>query len=100
MVDDVAEEGVEVQVLTEIPDSAVVIDIRHPNELELKALTLAGNAANEILQIPFYELRSGFDQLDKSCQYLLYCEKGMMSRLHAANLMDEGFQNVAVLDQK
>jgi len=100
VVDDVAEEGVEVQVLTEIPDSAVVIDIRHPNELELKALTLAGNAANEILQIPFYELRSGFDQLDKSCQYLLYCEKGMMSRLHAANLMDEGFQNVAVLDQK
>ncbi len=100
VIDDVAAGGTEVPVLSEIPADAVIIDIRHPNELELKSLSLPGSAANEVLEIPFYELRSGFDQLDKSRQYLLYCEKGMMSRLHAANLLDEGFQNVAVLDQK
>ncbi len=51
-----------------------------------------------LLNIPFYKLRSGFADLDKDKNYLLYCGKGMMSRLHAANLVDEGFANVAVLE--
>jgi len=48
--------------------------------------------------MPFYKLRSGFADLDKGKNYFLYCEKGMMSRIHAANLVEEGFANVAVLE--
>jgi thiamine biosynthesis protein ThiI len=51
-----------------------------------------------MLSIPFYQLRTSFTELDKSKSFLLFCDKGMMSRLHAANLLDEGFANVAVLD--
>jgi len=52
----------------------------------------------EVVSIPFYSLRSDFEQLDRGQRYLLYCDQGMMSRLHAAHLLDEGFANVAVLD--
>ena len=79
--------------------NCTVIDIRHPDEAEMNPLILeGGNQPRERLNIPFYELRSGLADLDKNKYYLLYCGKGTMSRLHAANLMGEGFANVAVLD--
>lgn len=73
----------------------VIIDIRHPNELEIKPLSL-GNAV--VLNIPFYQLRQKFLELDKNVRYLLYCDRGMMSRLHAAYLQDEGYLNIGVLE--
>jgi len=89
---------VEVSVVSDIAVDDVIIDIRHPAELELRPLRLPAAAAEaKVLSIPFYQLRSGFDELDRQQRFLLYCEKGMMSRLHAAHLLDEGFANVAVL---
>ena len=72
---------------------AVIIDIRHPDEEELKPLVLEGCA---IERIPFYRLDSAFAGLDKETQYLLYCDKGVMSQLHAAHLSDAGYGNVGV----
>ncbi len=94
LVADLEGEAAEVKVVEVIDSDSTVIDIRHPDEVELKPLILDG----ELLNIPFYQLRSGFAVLDKNKNYLLYCGKGMMSRLHAANLIDEGFANVAVLE--
>ena len=92
-------ETAEVKIVDTLDGSSTVIDIRHPDELEIKPLILSGqNQPGELLNIPFYQLRSGLAELDKSKNYLLYCGKGMMSRLHAANLIDEGFPNVAVLE--
>lgn len=73
----------------------VVIDIRHPNERDLRPLRLSG-AHIAPLSIPFYSLNSEFSQLERSRQYLLYCAKGVMSQLHAAHLRDAGFDNVGV----
>jgi tRNA uracil 4-sulfurtransferase len=100
LIDDVAKGETDVQFMSEVPAGAIVIDIRHPDEVELKSFAVKGQSDVELLEIPFYKLRSNFEQLDKSRQYLLYCEKGIMSRLHAANLLEEGFPNVAVLNQK
>lgn len=75
------------------PGSSVVIDIRHPNEQELRPLRLANV---EVQKIPFYSLNTCFAQLDSSRQYLLYCEKGVMSQLHAAHLADAGHTNIGV----
>ena len=94
LVADLEGEAAEVKVVEVIDSDSTVIDIRHPDEVELKPLIVDG----ELLNIPFYQLRSGFAVLDKNKNYLLYCGKGMMSRLHAANLIDEGFANVAVLE--
>ena len=71
----------------------VVIDIRHPDEEEVNPLKLPNVT---IEKIPFYSLNKQFPQLDTSKQYLLYCQKGVMSQLHAANLKDAGHTNIGV----
>jgi thiamine biosynthesis protein ThiI len=71
----------------------VIIDIRHPNEAERRPLHLTNN---EILHIPFFELMSKISEIEPSKRYLLYCEKGTMSQLHASHLKGEGFDNVLV----
>ena len=96
VIDDLGQESATVELVSTIDANSTVIDIRHPDELEISPLHLADSI--EVLNIPFYKLRSDFDRLDRSKRFLLYCDKGMMSRLHAAHLLDEGFANVAVLD--
>jgi len=82
-----------VEVLSTVASNTVVVDIRHPTEEELKPLVLDGHT---VQKIPFYSLNSAVLSLDKSLQYLLYCDKGVMSQLHAAHLSDEGYTNIGV----
>lgn len=97
VVEDLGSGPTEVKVVAAPEADAVVIDIRHPDEIELSPMPRLGDGT-EVLKIPFYQLRRAFDGLNRDIQYLLYCDQGMMSRLHAAHLGDEGFSNVAVLD--
>ncbi|MGQ9424987.1 tRNA uracil 4-sulfurtransferase ThiI [Gilvimarinus sp. F26214L] len=84
-------EDKEVPVVDTVDSGSVVIDIRHPNEQEQQPLDIA-----DVMKIPFYELTSRFPGLDGSVCYLLYCDKGVMSQLHAAHLQDAGYSNVGV----
>jgi len=95
VVDDFNNSSSEVAIEKEVSNGSIVIDIRHPDDLEITPLQIAGV---EVLNIPFYQLRTNFSSLNKDAHYLLYCDKGMMSRLHAAHLQDEGFSNIGVLD--
>lgn len=78
----------------EVPAGAVIVDIRHPDEVLTQPF--AGPPGAEVEQIPFFRLNRAFPEMDASRQYLLYCDRGVMSRLHASYLMDEGHQNVGV----
>ena len=71
----------------------IVLDIRHPDVVEDERLELAGV---EVQALPFYAINSRFKALDATRQYLLYCDKGVMSRLHAHHLLSEGHANVRV----
>lgn len=82
-----------VPVVGDIAQGQIVIDIRHPDEEEVNPLKLDGIA---ILKIPFYGLNNKFPTLEQHSQYYLYCQKGVMSQLHAANLKDAGHLNVGV----
>jgi len=82
-----------VEKLVLLPARSVVIDIRHPQERGLKPLVAA---EHEILEIPFYKLNKAFETLAPDQRYFLYCEKGVMSQLHAVHLKDIGFANVDV----
>ncbi len=42
----------------------------------------------ESIKIPFHKLKTEFKKLAKNKEYLLYCEKGIMSQLHAQYLRD------------
>ncbi|MDX2463234.1 MAG: tRNA uracil 4-sulfurtransferase ThiI [Porticoccus sp.] len=72
---------------------AIVLDIRHPDEVFVRPLKLSGS---QVQEIPFFTLQNRFKELNLDTRYLLYCDKGVMSRLHAELLVDQGFNNVAV----
>ena len=86
-------EQLEVEEVDHILPGQIVLDIRHPNSVEEHPLQLP---EVEVKHLPFYALNSQFKDLDANRQYLLYCDKGVMSRLHAAHLMAEGHRNVRV----
>lgn len=51
----------------------------------------------ETLKIPFYNLKNEFKKLPQDKTYLFYCDKGIMSQLHAQYLKDnEGYTNIKV----
>ncbi len=76
-----------------LPEGAVVIDVRAPDEAERNPLQLD---SHQVLELPFYKIASGFAELAKDKQYYLYCDRGVMSRLQALLLKEQGYQNVAV----
>jgi thiamine biosynthesis protein ThiI len=82
-----------VQTESVLPADAVVIDIRPADETEDKPLRLD---SHQVIELPFFKLANGFAQLDQQQQYFLYCERGVMSRLQALLLAEQGHQNVGV----
>ena len=78
-----------IEVVQKLTDDMVVIDIR--------AEDACIETSCESIKIPFHKLKTEFKKLPKDKEYLLYCEKGIMSQLHAQYLRDsEGAENVRV----
>ena len=61
-------------------DKYVVIDIRAEDDCI--------ETSCKSIKIPFYKLKTAFADLPKDKEYLLYCEKGIMSQLHGQFLKD------------
>ena len=76
-----------------LPEGAVVLDVRAPDESERQPLELASHT---VIELPFYKIASNFAALAQDKQYYLYCDRGVMSRLQALLLKEQGYQNVAV----
>ena len=70
-----------IDTISELKEEHVVIDIR-PEE---DCIQTNGKS----IKIPFYKLKTEFKKLPKDKSYLLYCEKGIMSQLHAQYLHDQ-----------
>ncbi|MEQ5119028.1 tRNA uracil 4-sulfurtransferase ThiI [Morganella morganii] len=83
----------EVEVVSELSASDVVLDIRSPDEQESHPLNIEGT---EVRTLPFYKLSTQFGDLPAETTYLLYCDRGVMSRLQALYLAEQGYTNVKV----
>lgn len=83
----------QVETVTEFGEQDVIIDIRSIEEQEASPINLTNV---EMKLIPFYKLATQFGDLDQSKQYLLYCDRGVMSKLQALYLNEQGFSNVKV----
>lgn len=83
----------EVATVVEFGINDVLLDIRAPEEQQEKPLMLD---QVEIKVLPFYKLNTQFGTLDQSKTYVLYCERGVMSRLQAIYLGEQGYKNVKV----
>jgi thiamine biosynthesis protein ThiI len=88
-----AEEVQEVEQVTELPDNAVVIDVRSPDETDDSPLVLDGI---DVVEIPFFRIATKFGDLDQTKPYYLYCDRGVMSRLQALLLHEHGYDSVKV----
>ncbi|MBV1911416.1 MAG: tRNA 4-thiouridine(8) synthase ThiI [Kangiellaceae bacterium] len=77
----------EIEVVSLPTKDDIVIDIRHPQEQVVKPLSLT---ANTVLTIPFFKLQSASD-LKTTANYLLFCDKGVMSQLQAEELVSKGY---------
>jgi thiamine biosynthesis protein ThiI len=82
----------EVEVLKVPLAGSTIIDIRHPDEEELAPLKVH----LPVLKIPFYELHTRFSDLPADPTYMLFCGKGVMSRLHAGHLRESTDLDVRV----
>lgn len=79
-----------IEVINELNDNYVVIDIRAED-------VCIETDKCESIKIPFHKLKTEFKKLPKGKEYLLYCDKGIMSQLHAQYLRDaEDAKNVRV----
>jgi len=80
----------EIEVVSDISSGEyVIIDIRQEEE------TIETSC--ETLKIPFYTLKNEFKKLPQDKEYLLYCDKGIMSQLHAQYLSDaQNYTNIRV----
>lgn len=87
------EEVVEVETVDSFSTNDVVLDIRAADEQDASPLDLSGV---EVKSLPFYKLSTQFGDLDQNRTWLLYCDRGVMSKLQALYLHEQGFTNVKV----
>lgn len=95
-IDHVMEElgrNIEVETVSQPIAGQVILDIRHPDAVDDEPLECT---EVEVQALPFYALNQRFKDLDSQRQYLLYCDRGVMSRLHTHHLLCEGHTNVRV----
>ena len=90
-------EVVSVETTTELGKNDVILDIRSPEETDEAPFKLEGV---EVKELPFYKLSSQFTELDQSKNYLLYCQRGVMSKLQVLYLKENGFNNIKVFRLK
>ncbi|MGB0894749.1 MAG: tRNA uracil 4-sulfurtransferase ThiI [Parashewanella sp.] len=94
---DIAEEMdqqvTETETVEKVSGNEIVIDIRSAEEEEQSPLQVEGI---EVKHIPFFKLGTQFADLDMSKEYLLYCDRGVMSKLQALYLLEQGYKNVKV----
>lgn len=92
-------DDVEKQYKGEVPEvrmpvgDEVIIDIRHPDEAMKRPLKVSGRP---VKVVPFFALDSQWTELDADVMHLLYCGKGVMSRIHASYLLGKGHSNVGI----
>ncbi|SQA97082.1 tRNA sulfurtransferase [Cedecea neteri] len=83
----------EVETVKAFGPNEVLLDIRSNDEVDEKPFMQEGV---EVVALPFYKLSTKFGDLDQSKTYLLWCERGVMSRLQALYLSEQGFKNIKV----
>lgn len=86
-------EVMEIDSVSVLDENDVILDIRSPEETDETPLMLENR---QVIELPFYKVSSQFRELDQSKNYVLYCERGVMSKLQALYLKENGFNNVRV----
>ncbi len=80
--------------ITYIPwDDEIVVDLREEDKIIKEPLSLK---KIQILKIPFFDINHKFTTLDQNKTYLFYCDKWVLSKLHALYLKERWFNNIKI----
>ncbi|MCV2401689.1 tRNA 4-thiouridine(8) synthase ThiI [Marinomonas sp. C2222] len=94
VMDDVAKQYKgEVPIVRMPVGNEIIVDIRHPDEASNRPLKVSGRP---VKVIPFFALEGSWSELEADVPHLLYCGKGVMSRMQASFLLGKGYKNVGV----
>lgn len=74
-------------------DKHLVVDIRDNETVDLNPVDFNVSSIN----IPFFNLEEQFETLPKDKEIVLYCAKGLLSRIQAHNLIEKGHTNISIL---
>lgn len=85
-----------IEQVEDLPAGTVIIDIRSPEEEEARPLQVDV----PVLHIPFFKLARAFEALEQDKVYALYCQQGVMSRLQAIALKEQGVQGLVLYEPK
>lgn len=88
-ISDLSEQSINaVEVVTLLAPNVCIIDIRETDQIKKSPLCYP---EVEILHIPFFNLLAKSSEFKKSQAYVLYCDKGILSHIHAQELKELGF---------
>ncbi|MDQ7044769.1 MAG: tRNA uracil 4-sulfurtransferase ThiI [Sulfurimonas sp.] len=85
--------------INELAPMEVVQNLEGENQvvIDIRAEDVCIETSCECIKIPFHQLKIEFKKLPQDKEYLLYCEKGIMSQLHGQYLRDsQGCENIRV----
>lgn len=77
------------ETVSQLQSNDIILDIRSSEEADENPLKWENQT---IITMPFYKLSSQFSELDQSKRYVLYCERGVMSKLQALYLKKKVFK--------
>jgi tRNA uracil 4-sulfurtransferase len=87
------------QDITQIGQMEIVSDLSSGNYtvIDIRQSADCIQTQVETIKIPFYNLKNEFKKLPQDKEYLFYCDKGILSQLHAQFLRDsENYTNIKV----
>ncbi|RUM75277.1 MAG: tRNA 4-thiouridine(8) synthase ThiI [Sulfurovum sp.] len=76
------------EILDDVTTNTAIEVVTELDVIDIRAEDDCIQTTSKSIKIPFYKLKSEFIKLPKDKQYVLYCEKGIMSQLHAQYLHD------------
>jgi thiamine biosynthesis protein ThiI len=86
VIQNITDNNIEVEVVHLPGENEVIIDIREEEKKNKDPLKLE---KIEITEVPFFEINHSFKDLDQTKTYLFYCDKGVLSNLHALYLKEK-----------
>lgn len=82
----------DIDVVSQVGPAEIVIDVREDSKREKNHLIIE----EEVLNIPFFKINSEFPKLNQQNTYLFYCDKWVLSELHALYLKEKWYANIKV----
>lgn len=74
-------------------ENDIIIDLREALKIKKSPLELQGI---EVKNIEFFDINYDFEKLDQTKNYLLYCDKWILSQSHSLHLRKKWFLNVSI----